>query len=138
VSAIRSVSDAKRLQHILAAVENVLPPEDVALLAARLDAQPELRATRIERRDDLVRQALRQFGGVQPTRAAKMLAAAIDHRLAGRGDKRPTSDPTTALIDRIIDLNSWKSLGWRQIHNIASASLCNFEEKNCKGAIACP
>ncbi len=128
MSAILSPDDEQRMRAILASVEAAHGPDEAAWLAMKLGQQPALRAARIERRDALVRQAIGRLGSVAATTAAKMLAKAIDRRMEMarpaivRNNFQAPSNRASAdaLVDQIIELNGWKSLGWRQIHNIAS------------------
>ena len=120
MSAILSPDDAQRMQAILAAVEAAHGPDEAAWLAMRIGAQAELRAARIERRDALVRQALRQFGEAPATRAAKLLAEMIEQRLREPAPTPARQGSLEAMVDEIITLNSWRSLAWRQLYAIGA------------------
>ena len=120
MSAIIDPEDAQRVRAILATVEAAHGADEAAWLAMRIGAQPALRAARIERRDALVRQALRQFGEAPATRAAKLLAEMIEQRLRVSTEALARQGSLEAMVDEIITLNSWRSLAWRQLHAIGA------------------
>ena len=120
MNAILSPEDARRMQANLAAVEAARGPDEAAWMAMLIGAQPALRAARIERRDALVRQALRQFGEAPATRAAKLLAEMIEQRLRVSTEALARQGSLEAMVDEIITLNSWRSLAWRQLYAIGA------------------
>jgi len=108
------------MTEILATVEQAHGSDAASWLAMRIGAQPELRAVRIERRDALVRQALRQFGEAPATRAAKLLAEMIEQRLRVSTAAPARQGSLEAMVDDIVTLNSWRSLAWRQLYAIGA------------------
>lgn len=132
MSAPDAPDEKARIEKILAAVEAARGPGEANWLAMRIGAQPALRAVRIVQRDELVRRAFQELDAATPTRAAKILADAIKRRMGDFGNKPPEAGSLDALVDQVIALNSWRPLGWRQIHNIFSDRLCNRAEENCK------
>ncbi len=148
MSDFNPADDAARLERIFAVVEAELGPREAAWLAMRTSSQQQLRLVRMRLRDDMIRRAIHLGSPQQPTTAAKDLAEKIEHRLDAIrlfNEPEPGTAPAQVtlparsrldvLIDQIISLNEWRSIGWRQIHNIASSELCNLARNRCNGGI---
>lgn len=136
--------DTARLERIFAVVEAQLGPGDAAWLAMRKDAQQYLRAVRQRLRNSLICRAIAE-SSADPTAAAKDLAERIEQRIEAIRRYNDTALQSVrpenlaqhshrlldALADQIVHLNSFRSIGWRQLYTIASNSFCNSAEKNC-------
>lgn len=101
-----------------------LPPADAAWLHERLAPPWARRGARQAARAALIRDALRQYDGWRPTRAAMALAddlrriAACPFAIGDRAE----------LLREIVDLSGGEALAWRRIHDIANSDFATNSE----------
>lgn len=104
------------LQAQVAAILARLPPDDAAVLAIALSLDLP-RPHRLDARDEAIRAAVKP--GVRPRPAASALASELTrYATTGWHRSEEPKDLRRQQLHQILQLNSGKVLGWRQIVNI--------------------
>jgi hypothetical protein len=98
---------------------HVMTAQDLEVLSWLKDEPWRQRKRRLDARDDAIREAARNLPPMGHTLAAQEIEKALRRYLATAAIRSyPPGDQFQEVIAQVAQLNSGKTIGWRQIDNV--------------------